>query len=164
VIVWALPPGCVRARHSQSSESDVVHDHIRLRQYQIAAIACMGVRVRTRHVEHAGTTASAEAVGGSSCGGQLSPGRSSTEMISDGCTYANRKVLIKCVGENLLPTAHAWFGGRAFRWRLQTPETVISTCRATSFQVTPLSRSSRICWVEAGRAGGPPRRILMPAL
>jgi hypothetical protein len=29
-------------------------------------------------------------------------------MISDGCTYANRKVLIKGVDEYLLPTAQAW--------------------------------------------------------
>jgi hypothetical protein len=28
-------------------------------------------------------------------------------MISDGCTYTNRKVLVKGVGENLLPTAQA---------------------------------------------------------
>jgi hypothetical protein len=28
-------------------------------------------------------------------------------MISDGCPYANRKVLIKRVGENLLPTAQS---------------------------------------------------------
>jgi len=26
-------------------------------------------------------------------------------MISDGCPNANGKVLVKCVGENLLPTA-----------------------------------------------------------
>ena len=29
-------------------------------------------------------------------------------MISDGCPDANRKVLVKGVGENLLPTAQAW--------------------------------------------------------
>jgi hypothetical protein len=29
-------------------------------------------------------------------------------MISDGCTDTNREVLVKCIGENLLPTAQAW--------------------------------------------------------
>ena len=29
-------------------------------------------------------------------------------MISDGGTDTNGKVLVKCVGENLLPTAQAW--------------------------------------------------------
>ena len=47
-------------------------------------------------------------MGGSSCGSQLSPGGGSTKVISDGCSYANRKVLLKRVGENLLPTAQAW--------------------------------------------------------
>ena len=47
-------------------------------------------------------------MGGSSCGSQLSPGGGSTEMISDRRSDANRKVLVKCVGENLLPTAQAW--------------------------------------------------------
>jgi hypothetical protein len=60
--------------------------------------------IRTGNVQDAGTTWRCETVGGSSCGGQLSPGWGSAEMISDGCTYANRKVLIKGVGENLLPT------------------------------------------------------------
>ena len=59
-------------------------------------------------MEHAGTTEGGETVGGSSCGSQLSPGGRSAEMISDGCSDANRKVLVKGVGENLLPTAQAW--------------------------------------------------------
>jgi hypothetical protein len=29
-------------------------------------------------------------------------------MISDGCSYANRKVLVEGVGEHLLPTAQPW--------------------------------------------------------
>jgi hypothetical protein len=29
-------------------------------------------------------------------------------MISDGCAYANRKVVVQGVGEHLLPTAQAW--------------------------------------------------------
>jgi hypothetical protein len=29
-------------------------------------------------------------------------------MIRDGCTNANRKVLVKVISENLLPTAQAW--------------------------------------------------------
>ena len=55
-------------------------------------------------------------------------------MISDGCSYANRKVLIKGVGEHLLPAAQAWRlwqPGPAVA--LQAPETVISTRSATSF-------------------------------
>jgi hypothetical protein len=44
-------------------------------------------------------------VGGSSCGGELSTAGRSAEMVSDGCPYANRKLLIKRVGEYLLPTA-----------------------------------------------------------
>jgi hypothetical protein len=52
-----------------------------------------------------GTTQSGETVGGSSCGGELSPGRGTTEMINDRRPDANRKVLVKRFGENLLPTA-----------------------------------------------------------
>jgi hypothetical protein len=51
-------------------------------------------------------------VGGSSCGSQLGPGGRSAEVISDGCANANGKVLIKGVGENLLPAAQAWGLGR----------------------------------------------------
>jgi hypothetical protein len=99
-----------RQRHFlllQPLESDVVHDYVRLRQYQMVAIACIVVAVGARHMKHAGTTQAGETVGGSSGSGQLSPGRGSTEMISDGCMDADRKVLVKCVGENLLPTAQA---------------------------------------------------------
>ena len=49
-----------------------------------------------------------ETVGGTSCGGELSPSGRSAEMISDNCSDANSKVLVKCVGENLLPAAQAW--------------------------------------------------------
>ena len=108
MVVGALPTGSVTSCNRQPSESDVVHDHIRLRQHQIVAIACIGVRIGARHVKHTGTTEGGETVGGSSCGSELSPGGGSTEMISDGCTDANRKVLVKGVGENLLPTAQAW--------------------------------------------------------
>jgi hypothetical protein len=58
-------------------------------------------------MKHLGTAEGGEAVGGSSCGNQLSPSGSPSEMISDGCTNANGKVLVKCVGEHLLPTAQA---------------------------------------------------------
>jgi hypothetical protein len=55
-------------------------------------------------------------VSGSSGGGELSSGGRSTKMISDSFTYANRKVLIKRIGEHLLPAAQARrLGGRAFR-------------------------------------------------
>ena len=108
MVVGALPTGSVTSCNRQPSESDVVHDHIRLRQHQIVAVACIGVRIGARHVKHAGTTEGGETVGGSSCGSELSPGGGSAEMISDGCSDANRKVLVKGVGENLLPTAQAW--------------------------------------------------------
>jgi hypothetical protein len=61
-----------------------------------------------RRVEHAGTTQRSEAVGGSPCSGELSTGWGSSKMISDRCTDTNRRVLIKGVGENLLPAARAW--------------------------------------------------------
>jgi hypothetical protein len=151
VIVGALTTGSVSSRHSQSSESNVVHDHIRLRQYQIAAIAYVVVGIRARHVKHAGPTERGETVGGSSGTIQLSPGRGPPEMISDGCTYANRKLFIKCVGENVLPTAHAW--------RLWRPSPAVAA-PGTGYRhidlfgnLTPgqdRSRRSRICCVEAG--------------
>ena len=62
-------------------------------------------------------------------GGEFSSAGGSTKMISDSCLYANGKVLIKRVGENLLPTAQA----RAL-WRLSPAiaapgtETVMSIC------------------------------------
>jgi hypothetical protein len=52
------------SHHSQSSESTVVHDHIRLRQHQKAAVSCWVVRIGARHVKHLGTTESGETVGG----------------------------------------------------------------------------------------------------
>jgi hypothetical protein len=67
-------------------------------------------------MKHTGTTESSETVGGSSGGGELSTGWGPAEMISDRCTDANRKVLVKSVGENLLPTAQAlrpWWPGPA---------------------------------------------------
>jgi hypothetical protein len=59
-------------------------------------------------VKHPGTTEGGETVGGSPCSGELGTGWGSTEMISDGCPDANSEVLVKGVGENLLPTAQAW--------------------------------------------------------
>jgi hypothetical protein len=79
VVVGALPTGNLTSRDGKPSESGVVHDHIRLCQHQI--------------------------VGCSSCGGEFSPVRGSAEMISDGRSDANRKVLVKSIGEHLLPTA-----------------------------------------------------------
>ena len=68
-------------------------------------IEIIGIRIRPRHVQQTGTAHSRETVGGSSSSSQLSPGRRSTEMINDGCSDAYCKVLVKCVGENLLATA-----------------------------------------------------------
>jgi hypothetical protein len=47
-------------------------------------------------------------VGGSSSSSEFGTGRDSTELINDGRSDTNRKVLIEGVGENLLPTAQAW--------------------------------------------------------
>ena len=78
VVVGALPAGSVTTGNPKPSESNVVHDHIRLRQRKIAAVACVGVRIGARYMEHAGTTGSGETVRSSSGSGELSPGRSST--------------------------------------------------------------------------------------
>ncbi len=58
-------------------------------------------------MEHAGPTEGGETVGRPKCGSQLSPGERSAEMISDRRSDVNRKVLVKCVGEHLLPTTQA---------------------------------------------------------
>jgi hypothetical protein len=108
MIVGILPAGWISSCHRQPSESDVVHDHIRLRQHQIVAVASIGVGIGARHVQHAGTAEGGETVGGSSCGGEFSSGRRSTKVISDSCSYADCKVLIKRVGEYLLPSAQTW--------------------------------------------------------
>ena len=108
MVVGALPTGSVTSCNPQPSESDVVDDHIRLRQHEIVAVGFIGVSIGAGYMEHRAEAQHGQAVGGSSCGGQLSPGGRSTEMISDGCTNANRKVLVKGVGEHLLPAAQAW--------------------------------------------------------
>ena len=164
MVVGALPTGSVASCNRQPSESDVVHDHIRLRQHQIVAVACIGVSIGARHMQHAGTTESGETVGGSSGSSQLSPGGGSTEMISDGCTDANRKVLVKRVGEHLLPTAQAWG-----LWRPGPPVAAPGTgnrhidlfCHLIPGQalVTQLQDLLR----GGGMSGRTPRRMVMPA-
>jgi hypothetical protein len=59
-------------------------------------------------VQHAGTTGGRETVGGSAGSGELSPGGRSAKMISDSRTNPDREVLVKGVGEHLLPTAQLW--------------------------------------------------------
>jgi hypothetical protein len=93
VVVGALPTSSLISCHRQPPESNVVHDHIRLRQHQIVAVACVGVPIRTGHVKHAGTEGG-EAVGGSSSSRELSPGGCSPEMISNGCADTDGKILI----------------------------------------------------------------------
>jgi hypothetical protein len=70
--------GSVTSFHRQPSESDVVHDHIRLRQHQIVAIACIAVRIRARYVKHTGTVQRGETVGGSPGSSELRPGGART--------------------------------------------------------------------------------------
>jgi len=113
VVVGALPTGSGTPRNRQPTESDVVHDHVGLGQDQIVAITGAGVRIRTGHMQHADPHERGETLGGSPCGGELSTGRGSTEMISDRRPNANRKVLVECVGEHLLPTPQAWGFGRS---------------------------------------------------
>jgi hypothetical protein len=45
-------------------------------------------------MKHSGTAEHGETVGSSSGTIQLSPSRGPSEMISDGCPYANRNVLV----------------------------------------------------------------------
>jgi hypothetical protein len=93
VVLRALATGRVTSGNPECSESDVIHDHIRLRQHQIVAITYIGVRLGARHMEQNGHESS-KAVGGPSGSSQLSPGGRSAEMISYGRTNANREVLI----------------------------------------------------------------------
>jgi hypothetical protein len=130
-----------RRTRRRLTDLDVVHDHIRLGQHQIVAVAYIGVRL-ARHVKHAGTTEGGETVGGSPCSGELSTSRHSSEMISDGCRDANSEVLIKGGGEHLLPTAQGW-GVGLLRPPVAAPGTGNPTCLATSLHVRPWSRSSR---------------------
>jgi hypothetical protein len=130
--------GGVISCDGQPSNSDVVHDHIRLRHHHIGAITCFVVRIRARHVEHPSTTVGSETVGGSTGRGQLSPSGRSAEMISDGRSDTDRKVLIKGVGKNLLPTTQA-LGCRRPGPPVAAPDTGNRHIDlfATSFQVRP---------------------------
>jgi hypothetical protein len=62
----ALAASSVAANNRKPSESDVVYDHIRPSQHQIAAIACIAVSIGSWHIEHTGVTQRGETVGGSS--------------------------------------------------------------------------------------------------
>jgi hypothetical protein len=88
VVVGVRPTGGVTSGNRQPPEPDVVHDHIRLRQHQTVAAACIGFGIGALHIVHAGPTEVGETVSGSSCSIQLSPGGGSTEMIS--CQRPNR--------------------------------------------------------------------------
>jgi hypothetical protein len=77
-------------------------------------------------------------------------------MISDGCLYAYRKVLVKGVCENLLPSAQSvrlWRPGPT----VATPGTgnrhIDLCCYLIPGQAW--SRSSRICCVDVGWVRGP---------
>ena len=116
VVVRTPPTRSVTSCNPQPSESDVVHDHIRLRQHQMVAVTCIGVRIRTRHVEHAGPTEGGETVGRSSGGSQLSPGGRSAEMISDGRSDANARFLSSASARTCCQRPKRGdFGGRALR-------------------------------------------------
>jgi hypothetical protein len=104
VIVGILPTRWISFRHRESSMSDVVHDQVRLGEYEIGTVASIGVRVGTRHMKHTGTAQTSETVGGWASG-RVPQGWGSTGMISDGRTDTNGKVLVNGVGEHLMPTA-----------------------------------------------------------
>ena len=63
MVVDAFATGSVTARDGQPSESDIAHDHIRLRQHQIGPIARIAVHIRAKHVQHSGTIQRGETVG-----------------------------------------------------------------------------------------------------
>jgi hypothetical protein len=71
----------------------------------MGAIACIVVGIGAGHMEDAGTTLRGVTVGGSSRGVELSSAGGSSEMIGDGCTDANCKVLVESVSKDLLPSA-----------------------------------------------------------
>jgi hypothetical protein len=105
MVVRARAAGRLASSNGQPSESDVVHNHIRLRQHQIVAITDIGISVGARHMKHVGTTESGKTVGSSPGSRQLSTRGLSSEMISDRRSDADRKMLVKSVGEYLLPSA-----------------------------------------------------------
>jgi hypothetical protein len=51
MVVRALLAGSITSGHRQASESNVVHDHVRLGQHQIIAVAYIGVHLGARHME-----------------------------------------------------------------------------------------------------------------
>ena len=112
MVVKTLATSSLTSGNRQPSESDVVHDHIGLRQHEIVAVTFIVVGIGAGHMEHPGTTQRGETVGGSSCAGKFSSGGLSTKVIGNGCSYANGKVLVEGVGENLLPSAQS---GRLWR-------------------------------------------------
>ena len=83
MVLGTLSTSSVTSCHRQPTEPDVVHDHIRLRQHLIVAVACIVVGIGARHVD-TGTTQRGETVSGSSCGGEFGSGGGSTKMIRDG--------------------------------------------------------------------------------
>jgi hypothetical protein len=76
--------------------------------FGFARITSIVVSIGARPMKHTGTTDSGETLGGSSGGGELSSAGGSTKMVSDGCSYANRKVSVQRVGEHLPRTTPAW--------------------------------------------------------
>jgi hypothetical protein len=98
-------------------------------------------------VKQPGTVDGGQTVGGSSGGIELSTARGSTEMISDGCPDANRKVLIKGIGESLLPTAQ----GRRLRW----PGPTVTTPGTRS------GHADLFCHLSPGQASVPELRDLL---
>ena len=83
VVLGLLRPAAALP-NSQPSESDVVHDHIRLRQHEIDPIVGIAVGILAGQVEHTRITEGGETVSGPSCGGEFDAGGDSTEMINVG--------------------------------------------------------------------------------
>jgi hypothetical protein len=148
VVVGTLSTGNVAPRDRQPSEPSVVHDHVRLRHHQIDPVACIAARIGARNVEHAGTTEGGEAVGSAASGGQLSTAGRSAEMISDGRSDGDREMLVKRVGEHLLPAAESG--------RLRRP----GPCGSGSMRRRPSCRPARPPHSRSGPGDAAPGSVV----
>ena len=79
MVVRTLATGSVASCDCQPSEPSVIHDLVRLRLHQIVPVAPISVRIDRPPRDARGPTKGGEAGGGSSCGGEFSPGGGSTQ-------------------------------------------------------------------------------------
>jgi hypothetical protein len=151
--LWGSSEGGDTAGNRQPPEPDVAHDHIRLREHQIGAIACIGLRIRAGHMEQTGTVESGETVGGSSSSSELSPGGRSTKMIT---TAARTRWQDSGQVRRREPAAIGQIAlafGSGLSVAAPCTRDSHPTCFATSLQVGPRSRRSTISCAEASGQG-----------